>query len=78
MTGQGQRWLSRGTELSTETLTHISGICLPHDNLQGWPEAPQIPQWEHSMLFQKNKINTFKRTDNSIYILAFALLTQEL
>lgn len=73
MTGRGQRWLSRATKLSTETLTHISRIGLPHDNLQGWPEAPQIPQWEHLMLFQKNRINTFQK--NKQFNLYFGLCT---
>lgn len=41
MMGWGQTCLYRETKFSTETLTHvIRRISLPHDNLEGWPEAP--------------------------------------
>ena len=60
MISWGQRGWFQGTKLSTETITHmIRRIILPHDSLEAWPEAPQIPQWEHSMLFRKNRINSF-------------------
>ena len=74
----GQRYPLRGTKPSTETITHmIRRVGLPHNNLEAGLKPHKFHNGNTQCFSKRTKSTLFKRTGDSIHILAAAALIKE-